>query len=184
MKKAAYVVTALFLLIANVCFAGEYADEDYGYSVAIPDRWETLEGVGERYRCGYVNKDEAKIRFMSIRVMYKIAETVPNLYSVPDYRVYSFLNDYSGIMRRECFDRVKAEHKNVEWLNARIVKLSNNIWVVCTMRDELETPIPLNIVFAGTILDSKLISLDITYMGDEHSAETVFKQILESVKPL
>lgn len=52
------------------------------------------------------------------------------------------------------------------------------------MRDETTNPVPLNFVFAGTILNNRWLVLTYNYKGDEQNAETVFKQILESVKPL
>lgn len=194
MKVRICIIVMLLMCFASVGFAKQFTDNEYGYTITIPDAWNDVpihnDGTSttehyDRYMCRYLDNEGHKARALVITVIPSVTEReVSNLYVESKYNFSDFLELYSNRMK----NYVKyAERHNfrLRWTNSniKIEKLPNNIWCICTMIDA-ETTSTNKVIFAGTIINSNFIQLVIAYRGDEENVETVFQQIMESVKPL
>ena len=191
MKVRICIVVIFLMCFASVGLAKQFTDNEYGYTITIPDAWnevpihndDTL--PEERYSCNYIDEEKKLLRSMQIGMAHSVtSKNVSTLYDLTDYEVDNFSKQCSENMENKLFAKLKKQIPSITWIGTKLYRGSNNIWVICNMKAYYKSGRAIQFVSAETIIKGDFMQLFICYMGDEENVETVFQQIMGSVKPL
>nr|DAI73274.1 MAG TPA: PsbP [Caudoviricetes sp.] len=187
-------ILALILLVSVLthtsCFAQTYTDTKYGYSVELPNEWPLQKPKPDnRFEWLFMQKDPIKFRGGFVYIHEPNADELypPNLYVLKTpAQQENFYKAIAGGM----YDQLSAYYNDPTAVyDSYRYDLPNNIFYVLKIRNIKKYQKMLGgtegkVIIATTVLNHVGIIVGMTYGGDTDNAETVFKQILSSIKPL
>lgn len=190
MNKCIIVSMLLFSMLTSIdCFAQTYTDTKYRYSVELPNEWQMLKPKPDnRFEWLFIQKDPAKFRFGFISIHEPNANELypPNLYVLKTpAQQENFYKAIAGGM----YDQLSAYYNDPTAVyDSYRYDLPNNIFYVLKIRNIKKYQNVMNtegkVIIATTVLNHVGIIVGMTYGGDTDNAETVFKQILSTIKPI
>lgn len=122
---------------------------------------------------------------MQVGMVHSVmSKNTRTLYDLSDYEVYNLYKQCSESVESKLFARLKEQIPSITWVGTKLYRASSNIWIICTMKAYYKSGRDIQFVSAETVINGDLMQRSICYMGDEENIETVFQQIMESVKPL
>lgn len=191
MNKCIIVLMLLFSMLTSIdCFAQTYTDTKYRYSVELPNEWQMLKPKpGNRFEWIFIQKDPAKFRYGFIIIHEPNANELypPNLYVLKTPAQQE--NFYKAIAGGQ-LDGLKAYYNDPTAVyDSYRYDLPNNIFYVLKIRNIKKYQNVMNtsevrVIAATTVLNHVGIMVCMAYGGDTDNAETVFKQILSTIKPI
>lgn len=188
-----YILTLILLvsmLISTNCFAQTCTDTKYRYSLELPDEWSLQKpNLDERFNWFFIQRDSAKFRFGFISIHEPNSnELYPA--SIYDIATVTEQRAFCGDLADGQLDGLKAYYNDPAAVyDSYRYDLPNNIFYVFKIRNIKKYQNVMGdsegkVIVATTVLNHVAITITMCYGGDTDNAETVFKQILSSIKPL
>lgn len=190
-NKGIIVLMLLFSMLTSIdCFAQTYTDTKYRYSVELPNEWQLLKPKPDnRFEWFFIQKDPAKFRYGFIFIHEPNANELypPNLYVL---KTPAQQENFYKVIAGGMYNQLSAYYNDPTAVyDSYRYDLPNDIFYVLKIRNikkyqNIMNTSEVRVIAASTVLNHVGIMVAMAYGGDTDNAETVFKQILSSIKPL